>query len=852
MIPVPAPAGVRVPARPAARTDTSGTAAAMPDLFAPLTAETGRYHEVFTASGAVRAHWERFHDLLSGLSPDQMQQRVELVERLVQENGVTYNIYGAATDTSRPWRLGSLPNLIPEPEWQVIASGIAQRADLLNRVLADLYGPQTLLSEGLLPPELIYGHPNFLWPCQGMQPPGGQFLHVYAADLARDADGRWSVMADRTQAPSGMGYALENRQIVARAFPEMYRQLKVQALTGFFQALQQTLARLAPTRGEPPLTVLLTPGRYNETYFEHVYLARQLAMPLVEGSDLTVRQSVVYLKTLNGLKRVHAILRRLDDDFCDPLELRSDSALGVPGLLEAARAGTVLIANALGSGVLETPGLQGFLPRIAEALLGEKLEIPSLDTWWCGEAPALKDALARLPELVIKPAFPSQRFDPVFGSQLDTGALAEMRSRIARRPYTYVAQELKQLALAPVWQSDAGHFTARAAAMRVYAVITEKGWLVMPGGLTRVAGKDSQEVVSMQRGGLSKDTWVCFSPGTRRETPAVRPLGVSDLLRQDPYLPSRVAENMFWLGRYAERCDNLARLLRSALARLVEPDGDNDAGLAVALDSCRFLELLDDGDDPARALTASLCESRGGSLRNNLGSLIWAASQVRSRLSHENWIAIVDLEQEADQLQPGAMDIGEALAFLDRLLMSLSALAGFAMDDMTQDQSWRFLMIGRRVERLQFLATVPARLMETAAATGQSGLDWLLELADSTITYRSRYLSTAQLIPVLDLILLDPANPHALIYQLDKLAGSLQQVGDEGDYGLGALRDKLATLDLGVLESEMQYPARLPQALAILANLLNEIAGAGFALSDRLTLRYFAHVDSISQPTVST
>lgn len=842
----------RALARQGASPGVPETTPAMTDLFAPLPDEPDRYHEIFTAEGEVRPHWRDFHALLSAMTPEQMQHRTELVERLVKENGITYNIYSTATDTSRPWRLGSVPNLIPAAEWQEIASGVAQRADLLNRVLADLYGPQTLLAEGLLPPELVYGHNNFLWPCVGLEPPGGLFLHVYAADLARGPDGHWSVMADRTQAPSGMGYALENRQIVARAFPEQYKQLQVQALTGFFQGLQQTLTRLAPTMGEPPLTVLLTPGRYNETYFEHVYLARQLAMPLVEGNDLTVRQSVVYLKTLNGLKRVHAIFRRLDDDFCDPLELRSDSALGVPGLLEAARAGTVLIANALGSGVLETPGLHGFLPRIAKFLTGETLEMPSLDTWWCGEAPALEEALERLPELVIKPAFPSQHFGPVFGKLLDKKGMAEIRQRIARRPYAYVAQELKQLSLAPVWQSAEGRFTSRSAAMRVYAVATEKGWLVMPGGLTRVAGKESQEVVSMQRGGISKDTWVCFSPSTRRETPTVRPLGVSDLLRQDPYLPSRVAENMFWLGRYAERCDNNARLLRSALSRLVEVAGDGDSGLEVALDTCRFLGLLEEDDDPALKLTASLCESEGGSLRGSLGSLIWSASQVRSRLSHENWIAIVDLEQEADQLQPGAMAIGESLVFLDRLLMSLSSLAGFAMDDMTQDNSWRFLMIGRRLERLQFLASAIARLLETPAATGQTGLDWLLELADSTITYRSRYLSTAQLIPVLDLILLDPANPHALIYQLDKLVSSLMQVGDDGDYGLAAIRDQLATLDLGVLESEMQYPKRLPKALAILARLLHDIAKAGLGLSDQLTLRYFAHVDSISHPTVST
>ena len=825
----------------------------MSDFFASYPRDPARYDEIFLADGGVRPHWEALHAQVTALGPAQMQQRADLVSRLVSENGITYNVYADPQGSNRPWRLGPLPNLIPEEEWQGIADGVSQRADLLNRVLADLYGPQTLLSEGYLPAELIFGHHNFLWPCVGMQPPGGVFLHVYAADLARGADGRWFVMADRTQAPSGMGYALENRQIVARAFPDMYRQLKVQALTGYFLALQQTLARLAPSEGEPALTVLLTPGRYNETYFEHVYLARQLAMPLVEGHDLTVRQSVVYLKTLNGLKRVHAILRRLDDDFCDPLELRSDSALGVPGLLEAARAGTVLIANALGSGVLETAGLHGFLPRISEKLLGERLRMPSLNTWWCGEAPVMEEALEKLPDLVLKGAFPSQRFDPVFGRDLDRKQLAALRERIRRRPFAYVAQERKALALAPVWQADQQRFTAHPTAMRVYAVATEKGWLVMPGGLTRVAGKGSAEVVSMQRGGISKDTWVCFSPNTRRETPSVRSLGVSDLLRQDPYLPSRVAENMFWLGRYAERCDNTARLLRSALTRHIELGGESDPGHRIALDSCRLLGLLgEEGDQTARLLAGLCAKDEGASLRNNLGALIWSASQVRGRLSHENWIAIVELEQEADALRPDTLDVGQALTFLDRLLMSLSALAGFALDDMTQDHSWRFLMIGRRLERLQFLASMMAQLVENTVSVDQAGLDWLLELADSTITYRSRYLSTAQLIPVLDLILLDPSNPHALMFQLKKLLLTLGTVDPGQDYGLQRLTETLSSLNLAVLESEMQYPGRLEKALHVLAGLLHTVTREGLALSDQLTLRYFAHVDSVSQPTVST
>lgn len=825
----------------------------MTDLLATYPHDATRYDEVRAADGTPHTCWGPFSRVLAGMTRDQMQQRYELVNRLVQENGITYNIYGESGGLDRPWRLGPLPNLIPDAEWQHLASGIAQRADVLNRILGDLYGEQSLLKEGLLPPELVYGHNNFLWPCVGLRPPGGTFLHVYAADMARAPDGRWWVMADRTQTPSGMGYALENRQIIARAFPGLYRQLRVQALTGAFLALQRSLARLAPTNGEPPLTVLLTSGRYNETYFEHVYLARQLGMPLVEGHDLTVRQPYVFLKTLNGLKRVHAILRRLDDDFCDPLELRSDSALGVPGLLEAVRAGTVVMANALGSGVLESPGLLGFLPKICERFLGEPLQIPSIASWWCGEEPVREDALAKLADLVIKPAFPSQQFEPVFGKTLDAEGLAALAERIRRRPHAYVAQERVHLARSPVWYPEQGAFLGHATGMRVYAIATDKGYMVMPGGLTRVSGDDDADVVSMQRGGASKDTWICFGDGRRlEEAPAVRTIGVSELQRQDPYLPSRVAENTYWLGRYAERCENHARLLRSALSRDVEQTDENDVALRMALTCCRHFGLLLPDADTGTGLLAGICDNENAaSLASQLRTLIWSASQVRGRLSQENWVAITDLQQEADALMPNTLEPADALSFLDRLLMSQSALAGFALDNMTQDNSWRFLMIGRRLERLQFLADVIARVMQEPAATAKSALDWLLEMADSSITYRSRYLSSAQLIPVLDLLLLDPSNPHSLEFQLQALTQTLRQLGDQNDYGLGDMNDKLRTLNLSVLEGELDSEPRLQRALAMLAGLLQEVSSQSRQLSDALGLRYFAHVDAISRITAS-
>ncbi|MGN8345095.1 circularly permuted type 2 ATP-grasp protein [Pseudomonas sp. SMV71] len=827
----------------------------MPELLDRYPLTTGTYHELLDDSGAVRAHWRPLFDQLQRSTPAQLLQRQALLARQIQENGVTYNVYADPKGADRPWELDLLPHVIDAQEWKHLSAGIAQRGRLLNAVLADLYGPQRLIHEGLLPAELIFGHNNFLWPCQGIAPPDGTFLHLYAVDLARTPDGRWWVTADRTQAPSGAGYALENRMIVSRAFPDLYRDLNVQHLSGFFRTLQQTLARQAPSDGEPPLVVLLTPGRFNESYFEHLYLARQLGYPLVEGGDLTVRDATVYLKTLSGLRRVHAIMRRLDDDFCDPLELRTDSALGVPGLLEAVRQGRVLVANALGSGVLESPGLLGFLPKINEFLFGEELLLPSIATWWCGEPPVLAQALEKLPQLLIKPAFASQSFKPVLGRDLSEEQRAKLATRMQARPYAYVAQELAQVSQAPVWQAEDGHILPRAIGMRVYAVSGKDGYRVLSGGLTRVAANADAEVVSMQRGGASKDTWVLGEQAPESEQwTAQRTIGVHDLVRRDPYLPSRVVENLFWFGRYSERCDDSARLLRIMLARYVDGDDPQALQSAVSLGE-RLMLLPEEGELPERLLAALLGENWSFSLRSNLQRLQWAASQVRGKLSRENWQALVELQREALELETGDPDFGELLDFLNRLVMSLAALSGFALDDMTRDEGWRFLMMGRRLERLQFLSSSLAAFLRSEAVFDQAGLEWLLELGNSSITYRSRYLAVAQLIPVLDLLLLDEQNPHAVLFQLKLVARTLKRLNDDfgapRDSALPELVARLSRFDLRCLENPLFGEASLRAALDGLADLLQEVADVSGQVSDRLALRHFAHVDDVSQRTVS-
>ena len=831
------------------------------DLLASYHHDNRRYHELLDPHGNVR---ERWRGVLAGIERSdavQMRARSEFVARQIRENGVTYNVYADTKGTDRPWELDLLPQVIDADEWQYLAAGIAQRAALLDGILRDLYGPQNLLAEGLLPPELVFGNTSFLGSSQGVRPPGDIFLHVYAADLARAPDGSWWILADRTQAPSGAGYAVENRQIISRAFPDLFHELHVQDLSGFMRTLQNTLQNFSPVAvGETPLSVLLTPGRFNETYFEHVYLARLLGMPLVEGQDLTVRADTVYMKTLGGLKRVHAILRRVDDDFCDPLELRGDSALGVPGLAAAARAGRVLIANALGSGVIESPGLLGFLPGICEKLRGEPLAIPSVATWWCGEPSVCEEALDELQRLVVKGAFPSRRIEPIFGPSLNRAPLAELRQRIAARPECWVAQEIIDLSLAPAWQSTTTqmHIVPRAVSLRVFAAANGNGeYTVMPGGLARIATRAGARMVSMQRGGGSKDTWVFGNGSARADLLAQRVIGARDVIRKDEFLPSRMIENLFWVGRYSERSDDFTRLLRVVLARYIDTASTTSNSLEIALAACRRVKLVDGSAGTRESLLSALTDASAPySLASVLDHLLYAASQVRGRLSQENWRGLMEVQRETRKLDPSTLELGDAMELLNRLLMEVSALSGFALDDMTRDDGWRFLMIGRRMERLQFMAEVFACVLHANQSPDAATLEWLLELADSTITYRMRYLSAPQLIPVIDLIVCDPANPHAMRFQVHELHLHLRALDDAfGSSPITAEFDAMAAqleaCDLSSLEPSLFGTSLQSDAIHGFAMMLGDIAGRTRRAADALAFRHFVHVDAASRATLS-
>lgn len=825
-----------------------------------------RYDEMLSGSGMVRPHWRQFFVHLDSVSPEEMRHRLDFVDRRIQENGVTYNVYADPNGSDRPWALDPLPLIIAADEWREVAAAVAQRAQVLNGILADLYGDQRLLAGGLLPPALVYGQHGYLWPCRGIRPVNGTWLHAYAADLARSPDGRWWVIADRTQAPSGAGYALENRLIVSRVFPELFRDLRVQHLADFFRTLQDSLAEMAPVDpGEQPHVVLLTPGPYNETYFEHAYLARYLGFPLVEGQDLTVRGDTVFLKTLRGLKRVHVILRRQDDIFCDPLELRGDSALGIPGLLNAARAQRVVVANALGSGLLGSGALMGFLPAICRKLLGEELAIPSVATWWCGERPALDYVRENLDDLVIKPAYPTQRFDPVFGSELEGPARVEMLRRIEARPHAYVAQEIVNLSQSPTWsRSHERRLLARGTGLRVYAVATAGGYAVMPGGLARVASAANARVISMQRGGSSKDAWV-LTDGQVSEFSLLKPsLSVGDLVRAGANLSSRVVENLFWLGRYSERFDATARLLRVAIARVVEAAGEATPAQQAVIELAEGLQVLeplgDDEDDrdlpyDKRLLRAVYDPDRPGSLAGSIRHLMWSATHVRERLSLDHWHSLNKLQRDLQAAQKRHPSLPEAVAFIDRVLMASSSLTGFAMDNMTRDDGWRFLIAGRRLERLDFLASVIGSFLRLPSARTPGALEWLLELTDSIITYRSRYSRPPELLPVIDLIVFDDSNPHAVVFQMAAIQRYLDRMGkDLGNMPENQMVEALARLrriDLERFAGLDFGQCRICSPCEDLAERLGGVVRAVHDLSDKLGMRFFTHVGDVSRQTLA-
>ncbi|MCW5559540.1 MAG: circularly permuted type 2 ATP-grasp protein, partial [Verrucomicrobiae bacterium] len=680
----------------------------------------------------------------------------------------------------RPWELDPIPLVIGSEEWHRIEAALQQRAALLDRILADCYGPQDLIRSGWLPPALVFAQPDFLRSAHGARPPAETFLHFYAADLARSPDGQWWVVSDRTQIPTGAGYALANRLVTSRILPEAFRDCQIQRLAAFFRAVQSSLAGLGSRRTDNPRVVLLTPGPYNETYFEQGYMARYLGYSMVEGQDLTVRDDRVFLKTLSGLEPVDVLLRRVDDDFCDPLELRNDSMLGVPGLLEALRAGNVSLANGLGSGLLQSAAFMAFLPGLSRHLLGEDLLMPSVATWWCGQESAQAYVLEHLDDLFIKPAFRSHLRGTDPNRPMTAEARQALRRQITFQPHLWVAQERVRLSTAPSWTGTS--VAPRPVGVRVYVVATPGGYQVMPGGLARLAPEPGGRFISMQRGGASKDTWVLSEHPVEEVSLLHRQGAPIELRRVGNNLPSRLADNFFWLGRYSERADATARLLRSTLLRFnPESTGSALPLITPLLDTLEMQgQLRHSLEHPARRLQPEALEAellaaifnprQPGSLRAIADQLERLGMLVRDRTSNDLWRVVSQLNDKLNlPAENPPMLAGDAIGVLSQTLVHLASFHGLARENMTRAQGWRFLDMGQRIERATYLCTFLEAALRSPEADNPSVLEAVLEVADSTLTYRSRYNLVPEMAAVYDLVLLDDSNPRSLLFQLVQL-----------------------------------------------------------------------------------
>ncbi|MBX3733908.1 MAG: circularly permuted type 2 ATP-grasp protein [Verrucomicrobiae bacterium] len=807
------------------------------------------------ASGAIRPHYRAMLRELQRLGPAELRRRSDTGRRIIHEQGVTYNVYGDPRGMERPWELDPIPLLIAPEEWHRLERALIQRATLIDRILADCYGPQDLIRSGWLPPALVFGQPDFLRPAHAARPIEDTYLHFYAADLARSPDGQWWVVSDRTQIPTGTGYTLANRLVTSRILPEAFREAPVQRLAAFFREVQSALSRLGTRRTDDPRVVLLTPGPYNETYFEQAYLARYLGYALVEGQDLTVRDDRVFLKTLSGLEPVDVLLRRVDDEFCDPLELRNDSILGVPGLLEALRAGNVTVANALGSGLLQSPAFMAFLPGLCRHLLSEELRMPSVATWWCGQKAGETYVLDHLEELFIKPAFRSH----LKGTQPDQPMTAEaweaLRERIRFQPHLWVAQERVKLSRAPSWTGSV--VAPRPVGLRVYVVATAAGYRVMPGGLARLAPEPGGRFISMQRGGASKDTWVLSDAPVEEVSLLHREGGGVELRRVGNNLPSRMADNFFWLGRYSERADATGRLLRSTLLRFnPESTGSALPLITPLLDTLeRQGQLPQAAAEPARrqnseALEAELLAAifnpqQPGSLRAIADQLERLGMLVRDRTSNDLWRVVSQLNDKlALPASSPPMLAGDAIALLSQTLLHLASFYGIARENMTRAQAWRFLDMGQRIERAAFLGTFLDAALQSPEADNPSVLEAVLEVADSTLTYRSRYNLLPEMAAVYDLVLLDDTNPRSLLFQLIQLEQHFARLPRERETALPSPAHRIL---IGMASAVRLLDPRdlKPDAGAWddtdTGRTLRRIRGELPELSDALSASYFAH-----------
>jgi len=790
--------------------------------YAPL---PGVPDEFVGTDGQARRAWRQFFDLLES---DDSERSLAAAERHMRDIGVSYRVHGEARE--RPWPMSRLPLLVEESDWQAIVKGVTQRAALMESLLADVYGPNKLVGEGVIPAAVVAGSQDYLRPLVGMNPPGGRWMHLYAADIGRGPDGRWWILGDRTQAPSGAGYALENRLVMARALPNAYRGLNVERVAPFFRALRSSLADAAD-RSQPRIC-MLTPGPYSETYFEQAYLARYLGFLLVEGDDLVVHNNLAHVRTIAGLKRADVIWRRVDSDFIDPLELNGASRLGVPGIISAMRHGHTVVSNAPGSGFVESRALMSFMPRVAEYLLGEDLQMPNIATWWCGDRKARAEVLEDFDTMSISSAFSGAV--PGFGTsqQILPGSLsaadqARLREAVEMRGLDYVGQEVVQLSTTPVWHD--GAIVPRPFVLRVFAAATPEGWHVMPGAFCRISARPDARAISMGEGVQSADVWVLSSKPVGHETllPTTDNVPIRRILGN---LPSRAADNLFWYGRYLERAEATLRVIRCLCVRSLEMDLSGDVTRTISKLGHQLVAwgAVDKENADADTLTivrqALSDEDAYGSGLSGVRMAGYAASVIRERISIDASKLLRALDLQLSDVS-NLMSVADVYEAADRALQTLSALAGLEQENMNRSAGWRFLDTGLRIERAINTCRL-ARSFAPEDATADD-LDVMLDLIDSQITYRSRYLTGVALLPVRDMALLDPYNPRSVGFQVQTLQQHLSTlpslrndgIPDEPQRMIERLATEIATseardLDATIILAFEQKISNFGQAVA--------------------------------------
>lgn len=749
------------------------------------------YNEAPDAGSAIQQDWQTFFSSLLTIGSAELQHRNSDILRLMKENGVVYNIYNDPSGQSRPWELDPIPRIISAKEWEFINAGLIQRAELFDLILKDIYGSQTLIKEGVIPQELIYMHPGFLRSCVNVSLPGSHHLVLYAADLARGSDGRMWVISDRTQAPSGAGYALENRHAMSTVLPELFNDLQVKRLSPYFDALQKALTAIAPHKTDNPRVVILTPGPDNETYFEHSYLAAYLGFTLVQGNDLVVKDNFLWLKTIEGLERIDVILRRLDDTYCDPLELKSNSLLGVPGLMQVVRKGNVAIANPLGSSIVENAGLVPFLPAIAHHFFGKDLIIPSIATWWCGQPNELQYVINNLHTLVIRRIFRNESgiSSTIDGASLTHDKRLELIQKIKASPHLYTGQEKISFSADPSWVD--GQVKPCNSLIRSFLVSQHNSYFAMPGGLTRTNSAEENFIISNQLGGISKDTWV-LSADEEEQHPLTLQLKAetSQYPVHKRALPSHTAENLFWVGRYTERVIYNARLQRTVMQKMLQgnkpfyiDEDSSDYQLLKILTQCTysFPGFYEEDDkkraqvfkDPWIELTDVLYnDKRSGSLSNNLLLLKNAVYSVRNFWGLDTWRVLLHMEEEWEKAKrQQSPEHLKMISTIDSLNTSMFAFLGMNRENVRREQGWNILDLGRKLEQSLYIITVLKSSFQKkqTAQTEFDLLEAVLTATQSLITYRYTYQDHLQLPLTLELLLLDMNYPKSLAYLVHKI-----------------------------------------------------------------------------------